>query len=202
MDMVSRREWFRQISSAAAIPLVGSWLPSELIDWGREVHAAAQSGPAGSLESELTNLTLICERIIPADETPGAIAAGVPRFIDHMLTGWYDPAERQRVARGVQDLNDQARARFGSSFADVTAAQQSSLLVELDALGAKSWFGTIKYLTIWGYYTSEIGVRQELQQGPSTGRYDGCAPYAPRTRARVQVDDATTHDLEKRHATE
>jgi hypothetical protein len=199
--MVNRREWLRQISAAAALPLIDAWLPPELTDWGREVHAAAQTGSSGSLESELVNrLSVICERILPTDETPGAIAAGVPRFIDHMLTAWYDATERQRVAEGIQELDQQARARFSGAFVDATAAEQDALLLELDALGAKSWFGTVKYLTIWGYYTSEIGVTQELRQRPSPGRYDGCAPYAPRTRAGLQAH-ATSSSLERRHAT-
>jgi gluconate 2-dehydrogenase gamma chain len=198
--MVTRREWLRQIGTAAAMPMVGAWLPPELADWGRDVHAAAQAGATGLLDAELMRtLSVTCERIIPTDETPGAVAAGVPRFIDHMLTGWYDASEQQRVAAGLQDLQQQARTRFGLAFVDATAAQQDALLLDLDALGAQSWFATVKYLTIWGYYTSEVGVTQELQQGRSPGRYDGCAPYAPRTRAAVQAD-ATSSLPERRHA--
>jgi hypothetical protein len=102
--MVNRREWLRHISAAAASPLIDAWLLPELTDWGREVHAAAQAGSSGSLESELVNrLSLVCERIMPTDETPGAIAASVPRFIDHTLTAWCDATERQRVSEGSRD---------------------------------------------------------------------------------------------------
>jgi hypothetical protein len=135
-------------------------------------------------------LSAACERVIPTDDTPGAVTAGVPRFIDHMLTNWYDAPERTRVITGLQDLDREARTRFGQGLADCTEAQQDGLLLELDALGAKSWFGTAKYLAIWGYYTSEIGITQELRQGSRPGRYDGCAPYAPRSRATAQPADA------------
>ena len=77
-----------------------------------------------------------------------------------------------------------------------------TLLLELDALGVKSWMATVKYLTIWGYYTSEIGVRQELQQGPPPGRYDGCAPYVPRTRASSPAADAGPDHHRGPHAAE
>ena len=40
----------------------------------------------------------------------------------------------------------------------------------------------LKFLTVWGYYTSEIGEQQELQKVALPMRYDGCAPYNPRVR--------------------
>ena len=40
------------------------------------------------------------------------------------------------------------------------------------------WFAMLKYLTIWGYYTSEIGETRELGNWPLPWRYDGNAPYA------------------------
>lgn len=185
--MIDRREWLRRMSAAAAVPLVSGWLPAELLEWGRQEHASARSAPTGGFEAELMKrLAVACERIIPTDDTPGAIAAGVPRFIDHMLTAWYDPAERERVAQGLQDLDRHARTRFGRAFVDASRVQQDGLLLELDALGATSWFGTVKYLTIWGYYTSEIGITQELREASMPGRYDGCVPYEPRRRARSQ----------------
>jgi hypothetical protein len=162
------------------LPLADGWLPAELVDRGREAHRAAQAPGSGSLGAALmSRLSMVCERIIPADETPGAIAAGVPRFIDHMLTAWYDAPERDRVVTGLEELDQLARARFGRAVVEAGAEQQDTLLLDLDALGNKSWFATVKYLTIWGYYTSEVGVTQELRRPSSGGRYDGCAPYAP-----------------------
>lgn len=152
-------------AAAAAVP-IGSLLTDDIVDWGREVHAAALGQPStrGLDDATLGLLSPACERIIPADETPGAIAAGVPRFIQHMLVNWYDPPEQARVVEGLQALDRQARTRLGRPFVDLDERQQEALLLELDAQGPKSWFATVKYLTIWGYYTSEIGVKQELQQ--------------------------------------
>jgi gluconate 2-dehydrogenase gamma chain len=212
--MVNRREWLRRAGAAAGFPLLHGMLPPDVLAWGREAHAAAAAQGPGALDDALQRvLSAACERIIPADETPGAVAAGVPRFIEHMLAQWYDPPERARVLAGLQDLDAQARARFGTPLADSTSAQQDTLLLELDAQGAQHWFATAKYLTIWGYYTSEVGVTRELQPPPSGGRYDGCAPYAPRARGATQAQGAgharapqhATHDAaarEKVHAAE
>ena len=99
-----------------------------------------------------------------------------------MLSDYYDASERTRVLAGLESLDTTARARHSRSFVECRASDQDALLLELDREGPSHWFGTVKYLTIWGYFTSEVGVVQELGQGRSSGRYDGCAPYAPRPR--------------------
>ena len=181
---MKRRDLLRALAAGAAAPLAGSVLPAELMAWGREVHAAIalqQSSPGLAPQVRRT-LTAACDRIIPADATPGAVAAAVPAFIERMLSDWYDAPDRTRVVTGLESLDATARARHARSFAESAAADQDALLLELDRQGPSHWFGTVKYLTIWGYYTSEVGVVQELSQGRSPGRYDGCAPYAPRPR--------------------
>lgn len=200
--MLNRREWLRWMGGAAAVPLVGGVLPADVLAWGREVHAAlgAQAGAVGLDAEAMRVLSAVCDRVIPTDDTPGAVAAGVPRFIDHMLTYWYDAPEQTRMLAGLEELDRQARARFGRGFSDCANTQQDTLLLELDAQGAKSWFGTAKYLTIWGYYTSEIGITRELQQMPAAGRYDGCAPYAPRSRATAPGADGPVASLGRGHA--
>lgn len=185
---MDRRDVLRGLASGAALPLVGSVLPAELLSWGREVHlaaSAAQPGAGALPVAMIDTLTAACERIIPADDTPGATAAGVPAFIGKMLADWYDPPERVRVVAGIESLDAISRTRFGRAFASCSTSDQDALLLELDREGPSHWFGTVKYLTIWGYFTSEAGVVQELGQWPSPGRYDGCAPYAPRPRKAV-----------------
>jgi gluconate 2-dehydrogenase gamma chain len=187
---MDRRDMLRGLASGAAAPLLGSLVPAELLSWGREVHLAVAAGQSrtGLLTAQVVQaLTAACERIIPADETPGATDAGVPAFIDRMLSDWYDQPERTRVIAGIESLDALSRTRFGRAFAACANTEQDALLIELDREGPAHWFGTVKYLTIWGYFTSEVGVVRELGQWPSPGRYDGCAPYTPRQRkAQVQ----------------
>ena len=187
---MNRREMLRGLASGAVMPLVGSLWPSELLSWGREVHlAVASHQPAGAGLPAMVIETLIAasERIIPEDETPGATAAGVPAFIGRMLADWYDPPERARVVAGIESLDRMSRTRHGRAFAACSTAEQDAMLIELDREGPAHWFGTVKYLTIWGYFTSEAGVVRELKQWPSPGRYDGCALYTPTPRKAVAL---------------
>ncbi len=186
---MDRRDVLRGLASGAAAPLLGTLFPNELLALGRDVHRAVGEGQATarSLTAPLLQtLTAACERIIPADDTPGATAAGVPAFIDRMLTDWYDQPERARVTAGIESLDTLGRARHSRAFVACTPTEQDAILLELDRDGPAHWFGTVKYLTIWGYFTSEVGVVRELGQWPSPGRYDGCAPYSPRPR-KAQV---------------
>jgi len=182
---MDRRTVLRGIASGVAAPLLGSLVPAELFSWGRDVHLAIAAGQAASGSwppSLMQVLTLACDRIIPADGTPGAAGVGAPTFIAHMLSNWYDAPDRDRVITGLESLDTFARSRYEKVFSACSSTEQDALLLELDREGPSHWFGTVKYLTIWGYYTSEVGVVRELGQWPSPGRFDGCAPYAPRVR--------------------
>jgi hypothetical protein len=39
------------------------------------------------------------------------------------------------------------------------------------------YFGLMKQLTVWGYFTSEAGATKALRYLPVPGRYEGCIPY-------------------------
>jgi hypothetical protein len=136
-------------------------------------------------------VTTAAEHIIPASDTPGATQAGVTAFIDVMLTAWYTPTERTRFLAGIAELDARARQRVGSSFVAASDADQVAMLVALDdevtalrrtnpTAANDHWFGMLKYLTVWGYCTSEAGMRYTLKSYPPPMRYDGAAPVTPR----------------------
>jgi gluconate 2-dehydrogenase gamma chain len=198
---MQRRDALRFLAATAALPVLHGLGPRELLALGRKVHELAQGTEAFGTLSAHQNRTLIaaCERIIPATDTAGAAAVGVNRFIDAMLTGWYPAADRDRFIRGLAELDRRSRRAHGASFVDCQPAQQAALLVALDeevaalrrAAGTgqasassrpvnpdEHWFAMLKFLTIWGYYTSEVAQTRELRLYPILGRYDGCAPYS------------------------
>jgi hypothetical protein len=195
-EPLTRREWLARLSAAAVVPFVNGCMPTALVEWGREVHseAAAQTGGGASPGDVLRTLAAVSERIIPADATPGAIEAGVPRFIERMLASWYEPLDQQRIHDGLAALDERAHAEFGLDFLSLGESQQDFLLLALDRLGSASWFATIKYLTIWGYYTSEVGITTELQDVVFAGRYEGCAPYTARSRDSKSEVAAARHE--------
>jgi gluconate 2-dehydrogenase gamma chain len=100
--------------------------------------------------AEGRTLGAICEQIIPTDQTPGAAWAGVVNFIDRQLMG---PYRRQQAAyrTGLRAIDQAAIARFGKSFVDLDAQQQTGLLESLTG-GEKRFFYTVIAHTMQGYY--------------------------------------------------
>lgn len=132
--------------------------------------------------SERATLAALSERIMPATDTPGAIAAGVPAFIEMMMVDWYQVSERLSFAAGLDTLDGYALARNHIPFAMATPAQQDEAITaamdrKIASLPA-NFFEHCRQLVILGYYTSEIGATQERSYVPVPGRYDGSFPYA------------------------
>jgi hypothetical protein len=190
---MERRELIQWLVATAGLQCLDSLAPSDLIALGRDVHRRAASRNAAlralSPHAERT-VAAAAERIIPVTDTPGATDAGVSAFIDKMLADWHTPAERGRFLAGLPDLDTRCRARRGRDFVDCAVADQVAVLTALDdevtalregngdgAAANQHWFAMLKYLTVYGYCTSEAGMRT-LQLYPLPRRYDGCAPVA------------------------
>jgi hypothetical protein len=112
---------------------------------------------------------VLSERIIPADErSPGASAAKVADFIDLLLTGAGDE-EQATWREGLTALDTLASSRFKRTFVACTADQQVAMLTEISArefdprTPLERLFSLLKERTLQGYYTSEIGIHQELR---------------------------------------
>jgi Gluconate 2-dehydrogenase subunit 3 len=111
----------------------------------------------------------LSELIIPQTDTPGAKAAHVNEFIDSVLAR-AKPEDREKFLAGLTWIDERATSEHKQKFVACTPAQQTALLTAIstpaaisgpDAEGA-AFFTAIKSMTISGYYTSEVGVRQEL----------------------------------------
>jgi glucoside 3-dehydrogenase (cytochrome c) hitch-hiker subunit len=136
------------------------------------LSAAAESAPwAPRVLDAHQNETVIVlsEMIIPQTETPGAKAAKVNEFIDWVLKE-ADERDRKQFLRGLAWMDGRSQELFGTDFAAAAPEQQTALLTILASPKNKAFedqagidfFKAIKALTITGYYTSEIGMRQEL----------------------------------------
>jgi hypothetical protein len=123
----------------------------------------------------------LSERVMPTTDTPGAIAAGVPVYIEHMLGDWAINDERQTILGGLAAIDARSTADYGQPAAKASAEQQDALLtlaMNGDMPGGSAFFVAFRQLVITGYFTSEIGIRQEREYLPVPGKYDGAYPYA------------------------
>jgi gluconate 2-dehydrogenase alpha chain len=86
------------------------------------------------------------ERMFPRDTDPGAREIGVVQFVDRALAG-IDADKQPVYRRGLQALEDEARARFATPFVDCTDDQQDVILQALEQ-------STLRVM--------EVGEQQEL----------------------------------------
>ena len=190
-DVNRRRALTQLVAGSVGIFSMPLWAESLCAQARAEAHTeaaqAAASAPAWtpSVLTPRQNEAVIAltELIIPATETPGAKAALVNRFVDHVLST-ADAKERSEFIRGLTWLDDRCRARVGKDVAGATAAELTIVLTPLAAEGTPSagdapgvaFFRTIKSMTITGYYTTEIGLRQDLGDDGRMmlGAFEGC----------------------------
>jgi hypothetical protein len=117
---------------------------------------------------EIATITVISDLIIPTDEhSPGAKDAGVPGFIDLMVSE--SPNETKTLWReGLAAVNRLCEKKYAVTFTGASAEQQVSLLkaISKNEYAPKTIeervFIAIKGLTVDGYYTSQTGIHQEL----------------------------------------
>jgi glucoside 3-dehydrogenase (cytochrome c) hitch-hiker subunit len=168
---------------ATAAALLGESLAAPL---SRALAAEASPGFTSSRSlftaDQRSLVAAISERIIPTTDTPGAIAAGVPAFIEMMMADWYEPTDRNEFMNGLGLFDGYARIHLGKSFGLTTAGEQDAMLTlamqgKIPALN-NSFFYQMRQLVVLGYYSSEIGCKQERVYLPVPGRYDGHYPYA------------------------
>ena len=92
----------------------------------------------------------ICEVLIPADCDPGAKAAGVVHYIDIQLTKAFRK-HQQTYRKGLAEVDATSRAKFGRTFVELSAGQQTEVLRMVEQ-NAKPFFELILAHTRQGFY--------------------------------------------------
>jgi hypothetical protein len=184
--MESRRDSLKIIGAASLLPFTASELPGQHThDQAGKQAVPAVAGPFTPKffnPHELAVVSRLAGLIIPDTATPGALAAGVPRYIDGMVAA--SPELRVRYREGVPALEASARKKFGKTFLKLTAAEQIEFLTPLCELADKMdskpaevpFFRAVKSMTAEGYSTSQIGLETELgyQGNVALASFPGC----------------------------
>jgi hypothetical protein len=167
--MTTRREVLKSMSVGAGVAATLPFLSDESAEALEQVRKTG--GPAVLrffTRAQYATIDVLSERLIPADErSGGAQAARVADFID--LFVFDSPAAIKTAWTEGLTLLDQACAQqAGKPFVTAPAEQQVALLTEISRNEAdpktplERFFNEAKTRTIQGYYTSKIGIHDEL----------------------------------------
>lgn len=141
-------------------------------------------------EKQARLVSALAEAILPRTDTPGAIDAGVPGFIDDMVGTVYSPEQQKEFTDGLAAFEAEA-----GDFVDASSEEQLAFITKknTEALSggggsqsegwwaagsgkSKPFFLQFKELTVLGFFTSEPGATQVLQYKQVYGPFKGCVP--------------------------
>jgi Gluconate 2-dehydrogenase subunit 3 len=128
---------------------------------------------------QLQLLGEVGEVIIPATDTPGAIAAGVHDFINSFGAHCLNKQEQEKLTQTLNNIGQASVQLQKLSFDKLDLNKKIELLTKIEQ--AKSPFSEqdrkdfkqLKSLIVFAYYTSEIGASKELAYLPLPGGYKG-----------------------------
>jgi hypothetical protein len=130
----------RQFLSNGIEGISGAWIAAHwpaALAAAQHAYQGKQSGIAASFEFFSTEMAAevesIAARIIPTDETPGALEAGVVHFIDRALTT-FAKGDQKLYAQGIADVQAKTREMFPSveRFSAASQDQQDEILRKID----------------------------------------------------------------------
>ncbi len=192
---MKRREAIQRLSTILGGTLLGAdSLLARQIDW-ETIDVLPESARIGLFgKREIRLLNEIADTILPETGTPGAKAAKVGQFMAVIVSDCWEKADQDIFLAGLVALEERCKKTFGKTFLRCSLQQRHALLVELDeeqkayyrnrkAGDPPHYFRQMKDLTLWGYFTSEIGATQALRFVDIPGRFEGCIPYAKGDRA-------------------
>jgi gluconate 2-dehydrogenase gamma chain len=196
MEKLTRRSFFKAAgATAAAVTAKAHALTHAEAE---HQHATTEAQPAASAGQPMATYMFFrpeearfveaaTERLIPADANgPGALAAGVPNYIDKQLGGAWGAGERlyrsgpwgpgtpsqgyqlpftpaELFHNAVRAINDDLQSRRGTSFDKLPGAEQDAYLQSLqtgrqslNGVPANTFFESLLSLTIEGYFSDPI----------------------------------------------
>jgi Gluconate 2-dehydrogenase subunit 3 len=167
---VSRRAALRALGTGLGTVAALPWLSDEgLLAFARIQETNAAPQPKVLSPSQFAILEVLVDAIIPTDDrSPGAKQARVADYVDLLLS----EGDRQLTLQwmgGLAALDAEATSRFRGPFARLAPDQVDAILQHISRnekapqTPLETFFVMAKQATIRGYYTSEIGIHQDLR---------------------------------------
>ena len=157
MDELSRRDLLKL---GAAATLTVSLGPVESVAQGARFFTP----------DEFAIVDELSEIMIPADDhSPGARAAKVAAYIDSRLADAWEATDKTAWREGLKIVEQLSREMNGAAFMGSSLEQRLAVVTRMARNEAKPerpeevFFVQLKARIVDAYYTSEIGIKQEME---------------------------------------
>ena len=128
----------------------------------------------------------IADTILPRTTSPSASDVKVNRFIDLLLHDIFDEEVKQKFLLGLSQFDEDCESITGSRFLDLKETEQYTYLEKIDKEIMEQeydnlvpFYYTFKHLVISSYFTTEQGIKQNLNYMPVPGAYVGEVDLKP-----------------------
>ena len=137
--MIDRRTALAGMATLFSVPLYAPIARAAGLA-GKAARPVISDGPP-SVEvftpSQKAAMTALSERVLPTTDTPGAIAAGVPDYIEKLLADWALPDERIPIIAMLDQLDAKSLADNKTPVAKATPEQRERVRALRRASDAK-----------------------------------------------------------------
>lgn len=181
---MDRREWMKVMALSLGSSLA---LPESVFAQLAEPLDVAKLKFFSDPQRKL--VAVIAETIIPETDTPGAIQAGVPGWIESIVQDCFTEADQQIIVEGLAGIETRSSTSFQKSFGELTTIQRIELLTALEKESKKvkggqgSFIRMFKDLTKFTYASSELGATKAFEFHLVPGRWDPAMPVKPGQKA-------------------
>ncbi len=129
---MTRREVIKQTALLTGYALSASMIQGILSGCQpTSTHAAWK--PTYFTQEQADLISAAAERLLPRTNTPGALDAGVPEYVEMMVKNVFRPREREAFQLGLKSFNPNAVAAFGKPFLELTSEEQEQVLVKMES---------------------------------------------------------------------
>jgi gluconate 2-dehydrogenase gamma chain len=183
-EMTQRREVLRRaawilggaISAPAALAILQGCS-------AKDTPKSADWTPKYFKGNEAAVITAIADVILPKTDTSGALDASVPAFVDSMMAEVYNAEAQQRFHEGCSEFEAAAKAAGKGFLEQDKAAQTATVKQALEtALSAEAaqrpFILMVRELTLLGFYTSQVGITENMDYQAVPTAYHGCVPVS------------------------
>lgn len=147
--------------------------------------------------AQRAQVAMIAEAIIPKTDTPGAIEAGVPGWIEVIVQDCYEPEAQQIILDGLTDLTARCHKAHGKSIDQLSGDEQVAFLTKYQKdtqterrKKAKKggwqppvFIDQFKDLVKLCYCSSEVGATQAFEYHLVPGKWVASMPLEPGQKA-------------------
>jgi hypothetical protein len=142
---------------------------------GQAAGTMADKAPRFFTREELAVVDELTELIIPTDDhSPGARAAQVAQYIDQSLAESFGNDQKELWRNGLKLLDDLSKEMNGKGLLKASSEERVALLTRISKNEEKpetpeeKFFEQLKGRTARAYYTSNIGIHQEMEYKGNT----------------------------------